>query len=242
MLGQVRLREEPVALMVADQRMPQMTGVEFLERALEVAPDAKRVLLTAYADTQAAIDAINKVALDHYLLKPWDPPEEQLYPVLDDLLADWQAGAPPRAGGAGDRPPLLARVARAEGLPGAQQRAVPLAGRRAGPRGAGAAGRGGRRRGDAAGAGAPRRRGDDRAVQPRRSPTAWGCGRAREGEVLRPGGGRRRARRAGGGGVRRVRGAAHGAGGARGAGRPGRGRARGSRTTSASPWGCRAPT
>jgi thioredoxin reductase (NADPH) len=95
MLGQARLREEPVALMVADQRMPQMTGVEFLERALEVAPDAKRVLLTAYADTQAAIDAINKVALDHYLLKPWDPPEEQLYPVLDDLLADWQAGAPP---------------------------------------------------------------------------------------------------------------------------------------------------
>ena len=95
MLGQVRLRDEPVALMVADQRMPQMTGVEFLERALEVAPDAKRVLLTAYADTQAAIDAINKVALDHYLLKPWDPPEEQLYPVLDDLLADWQAGAAP---------------------------------------------------------------------------------------------------------------------------------------------------
>ena len=108
MLGQVRLREEPVALMVADQRMPQMTGVEFLERALEVAPDAKRVLLTAYADTQAAIDAINKVALDHYLLKPWDPPEEQLYPVLDDLLADWQAERAAGAGGAGDRPPLLA--------------------------------------------------------------------------------------------------------------------------------------
>jgi len=93
MLGQVRLRQEAVALMVADQRMPQMTGVEFLERALEVAPDAKRVLLTAYADTQAAIDAINRVALDHYLMKPWDPPEEQLYPVLDDLLSDWQAGS-----------------------------------------------------------------------------------------------------------------------------------------------------
>ena len=98
MLGQVRLREEPIALMVADQRMPRMTGVEFLERALEVAPDAKRVLLTAYADTQAAIDAINRVALDHYLMKPWDPPEEQLYPVLDDLLSDWQAGSPGEIG------------------------------------------------------------------------------------------------------------------------------------------------
>ena len=98
MLGQVRLRQEPIALMVADQRMPRMTGVEFLERALEVAPDAKRVLLTAYADTQAAIDAINKVALDHYLMKPWDPPEEQLYPVLDDLLSDWQAGSPGEIG------------------------------------------------------------------------------------------------------------------------------------------------
>jgi thioredoxin reductase (NADPH) len=93
LLDQVSLREEPVALLVADQRMPRMTGVEFLERSLEVAPDAKRVLLTAYADTQAAIDAINRAALDHYLLKPWDPPEEQLYPVIDDLLFDWQAHA-----------------------------------------------------------------------------------------------------------------------------------------------------
>jgi len=92
MLGQVALREERVALLLADQRMPAMTGVEFLERALGVVPEAKRVLLTAYADTQAAIDAINRVALDHYLMKPWDPPEEQLYPVIDDLLSDWQAG------------------------------------------------------------------------------------------------------------------------------------------------------
>jgi thioredoxin reductase (NADPH) len=91
LLGQVRLREEPVALLVADQRMPRMTGVEFLERAIGVVPEAKRVLLTAYADTQVAIDAINRVSLDHYLMKPWDPPEEQLYPVLDDLLSDWEA-------------------------------------------------------------------------------------------------------------------------------------------------------
>ena len=92
LLSQVHLREEAVALLVADQRMPRMNGVEFLERARELVPDAKRVLLTAYADTEAAIDAINRVALDHYLMKPWDPPEEQLYPVIDDLLADWQAG------------------------------------------------------------------------------------------------------------------------------------------------------
>ncbi len=92
LLAQVKLRGESVALVVADQRMPRMNGVEFLEKAREMVPDAKRVLLTAYADTQAAIDAINRVALDHYLMKPWDPPEEQLYPVLDDLLSDWQAG------------------------------------------------------------------------------------------------------------------------------------------------------
>ena len=92
LLAQVKLRDESVALVVADQRMPRMNGVEFLEKARELVPDAKRVLLTAYADTQAAIDAINRVALDHYLMKPWDPPEEQLYPVLDDLLSDWQAG------------------------------------------------------------------------------------------------------------------------------------------------------
>ncbi len=98
LLGRVTLREEPVALLVADQRMPQMTGVEFLERSLEVAPAAKRVLLTAYADTQAAIDAINRAALDHYLLKPWDPPEDQLYPVVDELLFDWSADGPPEEG------------------------------------------------------------------------------------------------------------------------------------------------
>src|SRR5215207_4589525 len=84
-------RGEPVALLVADQRMPGMTGVEFLSRALKLAPHAKRVLLTAYAETDAAIRAINELRLDHYLMKPWTPPEERLYPVLDDVLEDWEA-------------------------------------------------------------------------------------------------------------------------------------------------------
>src|SRR6476646_6318639 len=82
-------RNEPVALMLVDHRMPQMTGIETLLEAIKLYPDAKRVLLTAYADTEAAIKAINDVQLHHYLLKPWDPPERHLYPVLDDLLADW---------------------------------------------------------------------------------------------------------------------------------------------------------
>ena len=96
-LREAKLRGTPIALLLVDQRMPGMSGVELLEAALEIAPDAKRALLTAYADTQAAIDAINRVSLDHYLLKPWDPPEEQLYPVIDDLLDAWRAEAPPAA-------------------------------------------------------------------------------------------------------------------------------------------------
>jgi thioredoxin reductase (NADPH) len=96
---QLKLRNVPVALFLVDQRMPIMSGVEFLERAIAIFPDAKRVLLTAYADTEAAISAINEVALNHYLMKPWDPPEEHLYPVLTDLLDDWQASfAPPFEG------------------------------------------------------------------------------------------------------------------------------------------------
>ena len=98
-LRQLKLRNEPVALFLVDQRMPRMSGVEFLEEAIELFPDAKRVLLTAYADTEAAIRAINEVGLDYYLMKPWDPPEEHLYPVLTDLLDDWQALFPPSFAG-----------------------------------------------------------------------------------------------------------------------------------------------
>jgi thioredoxin reductase (NADPH) len=92
---QLKLRNEPVALFLVDQRMPRMSGVEFLEKAIELYPEAKRALLTAYADTDAAIRAINKVQIDHYLMKPWDPPEERLYGVVDDLLDDWQASYHP---------------------------------------------------------------------------------------------------------------------------------------------------
>jgi len=92
---QLKLRNEPVALFLVDQRMPQMSGVEFLEKEMELFPEAKRALLTAYADTDAAIRAINTAKIDYYLMKPWDPPEERLYPVLDDLLDDWQAGFHP---------------------------------------------------------------------------------------------------------------------------------------------------
>jgi thioredoxin reductase (NADPH) len=92
---QIKLRNDPVALFLVDQRMPRMSGVEFLEQALKDFPDVKRALLTAYADTDAAISAINSVKIDHYLMKPWDPPEERLYPVLDDLLDDWLASFHP---------------------------------------------------------------------------------------------------------------------------------------------------
>ncbi|MCM3905480.1 MAG: FAD-dependent oxidoreductase [Pyrinomonadaceae bacterium] len=92
---ELKLRNNAVALFLVDQRMPGLSGVEFLDQAIGLYPDAKRVLLTAYADTDAAIAAINEAGINHYLLKPWDPPEENLYPVLDDLLEDWQATFPP---------------------------------------------------------------------------------------------------------------------------------------------------
>jgi thioredoxin reductase (NADPH) len=94
-LDKLKLRGDPVALFIVDQRMPRMTGVEFLEKAIEVFPEAKRDLLTAYADTDAAIRAINEVGLDYYLQKPWDPPEEHLYPILDDQLEEWHSGFNP---------------------------------------------------------------------------------------------------------------------------------------------------
>ena len=95
LLHRLQQRNDAVALMVVDHRMPQMNGVEMLKEAIKLYPGAKRTLLTAYADTDAAIKAINEVQLHHYLLKPWDPPEQQLYPVLDDLLEDWYAGFHP---------------------------------------------------------------------------------------------------------------------------------------------------
>ncbi|HEV3482236.1 MAG TPA: response regulator, partial [Candidatus Acidoferrales bacterium] len=79
----LKRRSEAVSLLLADQRMPEMSGVEFIQRAMDIYPDARRVLLTAYADTDAAIQAINEARIQHYLLKPWDPPEQHLYPVLD---------------------------------------------------------------------------------------------------------------------------------------------------------------
>jgi thioredoxin reductase (NADPH) len=98
-LGQLRSRGDQVAMLIADQRMPGMPGTQYLVEARKLVPDAKRVLLTAYADTEAAISAINEVALDYYLLKPWDPPEEQLFPVVEDLLTTWESGAALEAGG-----------------------------------------------------------------------------------------------------------------------------------------------
>jgi thioredoxin reductase (NADPH) len=92
-LHQLKQRGETVALYVVDQRMPQMTGIQFLEQARLVFPEARKVLLTAYSDTETAIQAINKISLDYYLTKPWDPPQEYLYPVIDGLLEDWGANA-----------------------------------------------------------------------------------------------------------------------------------------------------
>jgi thioredoxin reductase (NADPH) len=94
-LRQLKLRNDPVALLLVDQRMPRMSGVEFIEQANAIYPEAKRALLTAYADTEAAIGAINKARVDYYLMKPWDPPEENFYPVLNDLLDDWLASFHP---------------------------------------------------------------------------------------------------------------------------------------------------
>jgi len=90
-LHQLKLRNSPVAVLLSDQRMPEMNGTEFLSQAMELYPQACKVLLTAYADTEAAINSINEVGLDYYLMKPWDPPEQTMFPVLDDLISDWFA-------------------------------------------------------------------------------------------------------------------------------------------------------
>jgi thioredoxin reductase (NADPH) len=95
-LKELKVRNDSVALLLADQRMPRMQGVDFLQEAMRIFPDAKRALLTAYADTNAAINAINQANVDYFFLKPWDPPSERLYPQLDDLLDDWQASYRPQ--------------------------------------------------------------------------------------------------------------------------------------------------
>ena len=94
LLRKLKQRDDPVALLVVDQRMPEMSGTEFLMEAVKLYPDARKVLLTAYADTEVAIASINVLGLDYYLMKPWDPPDQHLYPVLDDLLSDWLATVP----------------------------------------------------------------------------------------------------------------------------------------------------
>src|SRR5271165_5428219 len=91
LLKQLKVRNDGVALLLVDQRMPRMDGVGFLQAAREIFPDAKRALLTAYADTNAAISAINQANLDYFFMKPWDPPSEHLYPQLNELLDDWRA-------------------------------------------------------------------------------------------------------------------------------------------------------
>ncbi|HEX5976396.1 MAG TPA: FAD-dependent oxidoreductase, partial [Nitrososphaeraceae archaeon] len=96
LVKKLKLQNENLALLLVDQRMPQMTGVEFLEQSMNIFPEAKRVLLTAYTDSDAAIRSINKAKIDYYLMKPWDPPQEHLYPILDDLLDDWWASFKPK--------------------------------------------------------------------------------------------------------------------------------------------------
>jgi len=94
-ITELKNESRPIAMFICDQRMPEMQGIDFFEEALKIYPEAKRVLLTAYSDTEAAINAINKVQLDYYLMKPWDPAEDRLYPVIDDLLTDWQSNYKP---------------------------------------------------------------------------------------------------------------------------------------------------
>ena len=145
LVAELALKGRPVALIATDQRMPDMTGIELLALARQQVPEAKTLLLTAYADTDVAIRAINDIELDYYLLKPWDPPAERLYPVVDDLLDDWRQSrrkaVDVRVVGA----PLVGAKPRGEDVPRAQPRAVPLARHRPGRRGESPAGRASRR-------------------------------------------------------------------------------------------------
>ena len=130
-LRELKLRGERVAVLLADYRMPEMSGIEFLEQAMDLFPRARRALLTAYADTDAAIAAINVVDVDHYLLKPWEPPEEKLYPVIDAMLDAYLARGRRRgARDQGGRAPLVGAVVRGARLPGPQRGALPLVRRR----------------------------------------------------------------------------------------------------------------
>ena len=137
-LRELKLRGDLVAVLLADHRMPEMSGLEFLEEAMDLFPHARRALLTAYADTDAAIQAINVVDLDHYLLKPWDPPEEKLYPVVDSLIELWQASdEQPVSRTQVVGPPLVGPLVRGPRLPGPQLGALPLAHRARSPRASG---------------------------------------------------------------------------------------------------------
>ncbi|MEL6823854.1 MAG: response regulator, partial [Calditrichota bacterium] len=98
-LNELKRKGENIALFLSDQRMPEMEGVDFLERAMTLYPEAKRILLTAYSDTDAAIKAINDVNLDYYLMKPWDPPEERLFPIITDMLDAWEGSHTPEFAG-----------------------------------------------------------------------------------------------------------------------------------------------
>ena len=223
-LKELKLRDEQVGLLLADQRMPGMTGVEFLEQSRNLYPKARRVLLTAYADTDAAIAAINQADVHYYLLKPWDPPQEKLYPVLDDLLEDWKVTGPAQVGrrGSGRRPSVVGPVARDQGLPDPQSGALQVAGARARPRSRPAA-RGPRWRRGAAPAARHRCRPGPAGPIDRRSGPHPRVGVGALASLLRPDRHRGRPRRPG---RRRLRGVgrpAHGAGragGDRRAGRP----------------------
>jgi thioredoxin reductase (NADPH) len=129
-LRELKLRGDPVAALLADYRMPQMNGIEFLEQAMDLFPRARRALLTAYADTDAAIQAINLVDVDHYLLKPWEPPEEKLYPVVDAMVETWLASPDPSPRRQAGRPPLVGAVLPRRDLLARKRRPVPLVQRR----------------------------------------------------------------------------------------------------------------